>query len=142
MKICMGCMEKYDDAEHICPHCGYLEGSKPESAQHMEAGSVLAERYIVGKVLGYGGFGVTYIGWDALLEMKIAIKEYLPSEFSTRMAGSQQVTVYSGEKHEQFESGKKKFTEESRNLAKFHSCSGIVKVFDSFECNDTAYSIM
>ncbi len=142
MKICMGCMEKYDDTEHICPYCGYLEGSKPESAQHMEAGSVLAERYIVGKVLGYGGFGVTYIGWDALLEKKIAIKEYLPSEFSTRMAGKCEVTIYSGDKHEQFEDGKKKFIEESRNLAKFHSCGGIVKVFDSFECNDTAYLIM
>ena len=53
----------------------------------MEPGTSLADRYIIGKALGYGGFGVTYIAWDKLLEQKVAIKEYLPSEFSIRMPG-------------------------------------------------------
>ena len=142
MKLCLGCMEEYDDNLQFCPNCGYAENTEPENAMHMAPGSIILDRYIVGKVIGYGGFGVTYIGWDALLETKIAIKEYLPSEFSTRMVGQTDVTVFSGDKKEQFTDGMKKFVEEAKRLAKFHSVPGIVKIFDSFECNNTAYIIM
>ena len=142
MKICMGCMRKYNSELTVCPHCGYVEGTKPEKAQHMEAGNILAERYIIGKVLGYGGFGVTYLGWDALLETKLAIKEYMPSEFSTRAAGQTEVSVFSGGKGELFNKGKAKFLDEARRLAKFSSCKGIVNVTDCIECNNTAYIIM
>ncbi len=142
MKFCSGCMEKYADDLQICPHCGYVMGTKPENALHMMPGSVLANRYLVGKVIGYGGFGVTYIGWDSVLETKVAIKEYLPSEFSTRVLGQTMVTVFSGDKQEQFNDGMKRFIEEAKKLAKFHSTPGIVKIFDSFEYNNTAYIIM
>ena len=142
MKLCLGCMSQYDDNKIVCPICGYEEGAAPENALHIRPGTILKERYVVGKAIGYGGFGVTYIGWDALLQTKIAIKEYLPSEFSTRVVGQTQVTVFSGDKQEQFADGKDKFIEEARKLAKFHSLPGIVKIFDSFEENNTAYIIM
>lgn len=85
--LCLGCMQEFDDQYTICPHCGYAVGTKAAEAIHMSPGTVLHNRYIVGKVLGFGGFGVTYIAWDKKLEQKVAIKEYLPSEFSTRMPG-------------------------------------------------------
>lgn len=141
-KRCLGCMELFGDEFEICPHCGYVVGTLAEEAIHIEPGSLLYDRYIVGKVLGYGGFGVTYIGWDGKLEQKVAIKEYLPGEFSTRMPGQSQVTVFNGEKNEQFHDGLKKFVEEAKHLAKFQNERGIVKIFDSFEENDTAYIIM
>ena len=138
MKICLKCMGQYDDNRIICPHCGNNEENRPDNALHMKPGSILSERYIVGKSIGFGGFGVTYIGWDALLETKVAIKEYLPSEFSTRMQGQTQVTVFSGDKQEQFADGMKKFIDEAKRLMQFHSASGIVKIYDSFEENNTA----
>lgn len=142
MKRCLGCMDRYEDDYNICPHCGYVEGTEAEEAIHMEPGTILSDRYIIGRVLGYGGFGVTYIGWDGKLEQKVAIKEYLPSEFSTRMPGQSRVTVFNGDKNEQFYDGLKKFVEEAKRLAKFQNEPGIVKVFDSFIENDTAYIIM
>ena len=142
MKLCLGCMELYDDEYDVCTHCGYIEGTEAEEAYHMQPGSLLQDRYIVGRVLGYGGFGVTYIGWDKEMERKVAIKEYLPSEFSTRMPESTQVTVFSGDKEEQFQSGLDKFVDEARRLAKFHSSNGIIHIFDSFKENNTAYIIM
>lgn len=141
-KRCMGCMELFGNEFEICPHCGYIEGTKAEEAIHMEPGTLLHDRYIIGKVLGFGGFGVTYIGWDGKLEQKVAIKEYLPSEFSTRMPGQSNVTVFNGEKNEQFHDGLNNFVEEAKRLAKFQNEPGIVKVFDSFAENDTAYIVM
>ncbi|MBS7398075.1 MAG: PASTA domain-containing protein, partial [Ruminiclostridium sp.] len=141
-KRCYGCMELYESEYDICPYCGYIYGSHAEEAVHMEPGTLLHDRYTIGKVLGYGGFGVTYIGWDGKLEQKVAIKEYLPSEFSTRMPGQSQITVFNGVKNEQFHDGLTKFVDEAKRLAKFQNEPGIVKVFDSFEENDTAYIVM
>ena len=135
-------MELFGDEFGICPHCGYVVGTHAEEAIHIEPGTLLYDRYIVGKVLGYGGFGVTYLGWDGKLEQKVAIKEYLPGEFSTRMPGQSHVTVFNGEKNEQFHDGLRKFVEEAKHLAKFQNEQGIVKIFDSFEENHTAYIVM
>jgi len=115
---------------------------KTAEALHIEPGSILLERYIVGRALGFGGFGVTYIGWDAVLEQRVAIKEYLPSEFATRIPGQSQITVFTGDKAEQFNYGLQKFIEEARRLAQFHKEDGIVRIFDSFESNNTAYIVM
>lgn len=141
-RLCLGCMEKINDKYDVCPYCGYEDGTPAKEAYHMTPGTVLSGKYIVGKVVGYGGFGVTYIGYDGLLEKKIAIKEYLPSEFATRMPGQPEVTVYSGEREEQFYSGIDKFVEEGKRLAQFKDVPGIVRIFDSFTANKTAYIVM
>ncbi len=141
-QLCMGCMKEYDDQFDICPYCGYAVNTPPKQSYHIRPGSMLQQRYIVGKVLGYGGFGITYVGWDKLMERKVAIKEYLPSEFATRMPTQQKVTVYSGDKAEQFREGLLKTLEEAKRLAKFESVPGIVQIYDCFEANGTSYIVM
>ena len=142
MKQCLGCFKRIKDDLDTCPHCGYVEGTPSEEAIHMEPGTILSERYIIGKVIGYGGFGVTYIGWDKKLEMKVAIKEYLPSEFSTRIPGRTNVSIFSGVKKEQYISGLNKFVDEAKRLSKFQQEDGIVTIYDCIAENDTAYIIM
>ncbi len=139
----MGCMEQYNDEDNICPFCGYSEHTKKASLLHIDPGEVIQGRYIIGRSIGFGGFGITYIAWDALLQHKVAIKEYMPSEFSTRSIGTKEVTVLGGQKSEQFSSGMKKFGDEAKKLAKFNNNDdGIVRVYDSFEENNTAYIVM
>lgn len=142
MKLCKGCMEHYSDDLKVCPHCGYENGSPPKNPLHMMPGSLLADRYIVGKVLGFGGFGVTYIAWDGLLQTKVAIKEYFPSDLSTRTLGETQIVVYGDEKKQRYGEGMKKFVNEAKKLAKFNTTEGIVKIFGAFESNNTAYIVM
>lgn len=142
MNRCLGCMAEMPDEYNFCPHCGYAPGTPAESALHIQPGTVLAERYLVGKVVGYGGFGVTYIAWDEVLQQRVAIKEYLPSEFATRAPGQSQVTVFTGDKAQQFADGMAKFIDEAKRLAKFQNEPGIVRIYDSFEANNTAYIVM
>lgn len=144
MARCLGCMSelKEETAFARCPHCGYIAGTRAESALHMQPGTVLGGRYLIGRVIGYGGFGVTYIGWDNMLQQRVAIKEYLPSEFATRAVGQTHITIFGGNKAEQFADGMIKFIDEAKRLAQFQSEPGIVRVYDSFGANNTAYIIM
>ncbi len=142
MRLCMGCMEEFNETEKKCPHCGYVPGTQPVEAYHLIPGMVINGKYIVGKAIGYGGFGVTYIGLDQVLNKKVAIKEYLPGEFSTRVPGQTEVTVFSGEKEEQFQKGIEKFVDEAKRLAKFQNLDHIVQIYDAFDENGTAYIVM
>ncbi|MFR5633982.1 MAG: PASTA domain-containing protein [Monoglobales bacterium] len=141
-RLCMGCMREYDDQYQICPYCGYVYGTAAEQPYHIEPGTILINRYIVGKVLGFGGFGVTYIGWDYVMGRRIAIKEYLPSEFATRMPMQTQVSVYSGDREKQFEEGLEKTFHEAKRLGQLEGVDAVVDIYDFFKANGTAYIIM
>lgn len=141
-RFCMGCMKTYDDQLTVCPHCGYEYGTPPAEAFHITPGTVLEDRYIIGRALGFGGFGVTYLGYDRILQKRIAVKEYLPGEFSTRMPKQNTLTIYSGDKEEQFLQGKEKFIDEAKRLAKFQNVPEIIHIYDCFEANETAYIVM
>ena len=135
-------MEQYDDSLHICPHCGYDENTPPETPVQLMPGVVLGQRYIIGKVIGYGGFGITYIAYDTRLQIKVAVKEYLPGEFAARYPGKSEVTVFSEQKQEQFDDGMQKFVDEAKRIAKFNSDWGIVHVYNTIRYFNTAYIIM
>lgn len=140
--LCMGCMELLAEDKEICQLCGYKAGTLPLEASHILPGTVLAERYIIGRVLGFGSFGVTYLSYDTVLKKKVAIKEYFPGEFSTRVPKQVRLTIYSGDKEEQFAAGKAQFIDEARRLAKVQNVPEVVRVYDCFEENQTAYIVM
>ena len=140
--LCLGCMREYEGEFEVCPYCGYVQSSPAKEAYHIFPGALLRERYIVGRVLGFGGFGITYIGFDTKLQHRIAIKEYFPSEFATRMPREIEVRVYTGEKAEQFQAGMEKTLDEARRLAEFRQTPGITQIYDFFEENNTAYIVM
>ena len=140
---CLGCMDAFDRAFTFCPHCGYEAGTPAENLLQLEPGSVLENRYLIGRSLGYGSFGITYIAWDGKLQRKVAIKEFLPSQFATRQIHHQPLKITDEQKHQQqFESGKKKFLEEGRKLSHMNGIDGVVHMYDCFEANNTAYIVM
>jgi len=141
MKTCYACFKVYE-ANDSCPFCGFIESAEKRNSNCLMLGTILDNRFVIGKILGFGGFGITYAGYDKVLSRIVAIKEYLPNEFSTRMPEKTYVTVYSGSKENQFRDGKERFLREAKSLAKLQSQEGIVHIFNCFEENGTAYIIM
>lgn len=142
MQRCLGCMRTYDTQYALCPHCGYVRDSVPGDSNQLPPGTVLQNRYTLGRALGRGGFGITYIAWDSRLEQAVAIKEYLPGVFASRTVGRNTVSCYSENARAQFTAGLQKTLRESRMLAQFSHLDGVVRVFDCFEENETAYIVM
>ncbi|MBR6109781.1 MAG: InlB B-repeat-containing protein [Clostridia bacterium] len=146
MKICFDCARMIEDADGFCPFCGsdLKRNTEPREAYQLAPGTWLkSDRYLVGRALGYGGFGVTYAGFDAVLERRVAIKEYLPSEFATRTPGTVNVSVFGGDESEaSYIKGLQSFVDESERLSKFRSIEGIVSIYDCFFENNTAYMVM
>ncbi|ABK44429.1 serine/threonine protein kinase [Magnetococcus marinus MC-1] len=96
--------------------------------------------YEIVKVLGKGGFGITYLAKDTNLDQLVAIKEYLPSAFASRDQ-SESVQPNSPEAEETFRWGLDRFLGEARTLARFRH-PHIVRVLSFFENNNTAYMVM
>jgi serine/threonine protein kinase len=109
---------------------------------YLPSKTYLNKRYVVEDVLGLGGFGITYLATDTLLNVKVAVKEYLPRQLATRLEGHTQVTVYTGEARQHYEYGLAKFLEEAKALAQFAAHPNIVTCNDFFAENGTAYLVM
>ena len=140
-KFCPYCMNPVKEGE-TCKICGLTEGVYTPRDHHLPLGSVLNDRYLIGRVLGEGGFGITYIGCDLNLEMKVAIKEYFPIDRVYRFSkASLDVSNYA-HAAEKFHSGKVKFLREARTMARLDKQQNIVSVRDFFEKNNTAYIVM
>jgi len=105
----------------------------------LPAGFALQE-YRIEKVLGVGGFGLTYLAIDTNLKLRVALKEYLPAEISVRGA-DHSVTPNASQSAEDFMWGKRRFLDESRTLATFRH-PNIVRVMRFFEANGSAYMVM
>ncbi len=126
----------------MCPYCGWVAGTPNQPAFLLQPGTRLWGRYIIGMVLGVGGFGVTYRAWDTRLATVVAIKEFFPGELVSRIPGESKVRAFSGDKLEAYAAQLARFMDEAKNMAKFNGDAHIVNVFDSFEDNGTAYIVM
>lgn len=138
--FCPGCMAKAAPVDGKCPVCG-CDVNTQNALHQLPVNTILNGRYIVGRVLGAGGFGITYIGYDLKLDGKVAIKEYYPSGAANR---SMSLTVLptTEVKGNPFEIGKDRFLKEAKTLSEFVGEGNIVALRDYFEENGTAYIVM
>jgi serine/threonine protein kinase len=119
--------------------CGY-DPAIPVSGLLLPPGSSLLS-YRIGLVLGSGGFGVTYLGWDTKTRARVAIKEYLPRDHAGRSGDSPLVHPHTTDNVGLFRKGLERFLQEAELLSKFDH-PNIVGVSDFFEENGTAYLVM
>lgn len=141
--LCIHCMKEKSRPDEICPFCGFDPNTVEIPPYHLPPFSILAGKYLLGMAIGEGGFGITYIGMDLNLEIRVAIKEYYPNGCVTRdRTDSNTVLSYSSSMKEVFETGREKFINEARLLAKCNALPEIVSVKDFFRENHTAYIVM
>ena len=139
--FCYNCFQEKPEAEGPCPYCGFdLAENEKKFPVALRAGTVLNDRYIIGRVLGQGGFGITYLALDTQLNAKVAIKEFMPGEIATRQGTT--VSVLAENRSEEFTYGAERFQEEARTLAKFIGNPNIAGVSSYFDENDTSYFVM
>ena len=138
-RICFGCFQEKELGGY-CPHCGFGENEE-QPYLALPLGTLLNGRYMLGKVLGVGGFGITYLGYDLTLDIKVAIKEYMPSSIATRNSDRYNVTL-TGRTEDDYRQGMENFLEEAKILAKLQNTPNIVSVQNYFKENNTAYFVM
>lgn len=97
-------------------------------------------KYRIIRVLGQGGFGITYLAENSLLDRKVAIKEFFPKDFCGR-DNTSHLTLGTQNNAETVARLKDRFLKEAKNIAKLDH-PGIIKIHDIFEENNTAYYVM
>jgi serine/threonine protein kinase len=137
--ICVGCMED-DSGSPVCPKCGSPFHPTVSNMLMLPPRTVLREQYLIGRALGHGGFGITYLAWDIGLETRLAVKEYMPNGVAGR-TDQTKVVPFSDMTRQEYEWGLERFLEEARTLKKCNH-PNIVPVDTVFRDNGTAYLVM
>ena len=146
-KACINCFNPLGEGP-VCPNCGFDHAAyrqKEETMRHaLRPGVLLHDRYLVGRVLGHGCFGITYTGFDIRSYTKIVVKEYFPHGLGLRIAEqTESVTpVPPAPVREDYDAGMRKCLEEARAAAALDPIPGVARIRDVFQANNTAYVIM
>lgn len=136
--LCMGCMsdKTYDGP---CKICGYSDDD-PYIPTYLEPKTLLADRYIVGRLLSYNGEGASYIGYDKEAGAKVIIKEFMPDTLCSRRKGETSIMVNSNNSP-LYKTYMSEFEDLNRSLMKLHGMTHIQTVLDVFSANNTCYAV-
>ena len=138
--ICGNCFSELKG--EICPNCGYINSADVQEPYALAVGTVLKGRYLLGKTIGKGGFGITYLSYDILHDKTVAVKEYFPRGIAVRASDNVSVEVLASGQVDSFKEGQEKFSYEAAMLSKVKNCPEIISIFDVFDENGTAYFVM
>ena len=139
---CPNCFQPLN-GQPVCPHCGNDPSKNKQYPSALPPFTQLSDRYLTGRVLGKGGFGITYVAKDISANRICAIKEYMPTEYSAREGGTRNVIPFSQSKAQLvFNHGREKFMEEAKTLVRLRDNPGVVDILNYFRQNNTAYLVM
>ena len=142
-KLCIYCMREKKNKDDICPYCGGSMANYKKDEYDLAPFTILNGRYLLGKRIGAGGFGITYLAMDLVLERSVAIKEFFMNDAMYRTkAYAVTVSTINEAQEEMYKASRKKFEREAKILAKLKNMAGIVQVYDFFLENGTSYIAM
>ena len=143
-KICYKCLKKKPSQDGPCPYCGYDNDKYAPREYFLPPFFLLKNNYLLGKALGTGGFGITYVALDIKLQRLVAVKELYIRSICKRDKEEALVRVEPG-REDSFGHVRSRFLDEARMIAMLNARNpdaAIVKVFDYFTENSTAYMVM
>lgn len=124
-----------------CSVCGASQHETNRDRRSLRVGHMVTGKYRIGRVLGSGGFGITYIALDLTLKRRVALKEFVPNGLVSRDSDGRSIVCHSEAEHAPFLRGLDRFLKEGQFLAKFDH-PNIVKILDVLQANGTAYLAM
>ncbi len=148
-RLCLKCMNfsVYHGRCTVCHTSWPLSGKtgaaninfQQEPSYALLPGTILSGKYLLGSVLGCGGFGITYLGLDLETLKKVAVKEYMPVGAVQRIPGQREVTAHN---EETFSYGLNRFYDEARTMYRYRGHPNLVPIYKLFRENHTAYYVM
>ncbi len=138
--LCLSCFRNTGGL-NPCPHCGADASRIQSNPSHLRPGTVLNRSYLIGRALGQGGFGITYLALDLNARRTVAVKEYYPRGRVTRERGLY-VMPADANTSAMLTKGVNLFFKEALTLGNFSAHPNIVNVFHFFKENNTAYIVM
>lgn len=141
MNLCDFCFEPIGPG-NVCTKCGLTHEKYKAEAGLLMPGTNLLGKYIIGRVLGRGGFGATYLAYSSERDKVVAIKEYYPTGIANRAKGEEKISIVSDDKRRVFEKGANRFFEEAKTMSRFNTNKNVVSVYEFFYANDTVYYSM
>ncbi len=138
--LCPNCFSHSFEG-NVCPECGY-EMKESKSIEDLKLFCRLNNRYMIGRSLGAGGFGITYMAYDTLNDIRVCVKEYFPMGLVVRDRDGVSIQYSRQNRIQEFEHGIDRFIEEANIISEMKYISGVVKVTDCFKENGTAYYVM
>ncbi len=136
---CIRCMKEIEDGSQICSFCNFPQNTPSEYPDILAPGTELRNRFLVGKELGRGGFGITYVGYDKYLDCKVAIKEYYPQTLAARLPGEMKLYWRNSQLRD---NGCYNVIREAQKMHRIGILPAAVHVLDVFYENNTAYIAM
>lgn len=141
-RICPKCMLENENRNEVCPHCGFYLPDYTEQRHYLPMETILKGRYLLGSVLGEGGFGITYSAYDLQNERRVAIKELFIAGVVSRQGGRTVLMDTGKEIRRYYQECRNKFLQEAKVLQMLQDKRGVVTIYDFFQENDTAYIVM
>lgn len=156
-RLCMGCMTEIERPGAPCPRCGFDLTTYQRPNNSLPLYEIVNGKYMIGRVLGIGGFGITYIAWDFYQGKKVCVKEYFPREIAVRNlnghtyseqlsvsihCSTQTYTQHLEKVQSAYIKGLNAYIKEAENLSRYYLLPGIVSIRDFFYGNNTAYIVM
>lgn len=156
-RLCMGCMAELARPGIPCPVCGFDVARYQRPGNSLPLYEIVNGKYMIGRVLGVGGFGITYVAWDFYQAKRVCVKEYFPREIAVRNlaghtyseqiyvsihCGSQAYTQHLDKVQSAYMEGLKACIKEAENLSRYYLMPGVVSIRDFFYGNNTAYIVM
>jgi serine/threonine protein kinase len=150
-------MEELPQPGMVCPKCGFDVSKYQRPRNSLPLYEIVNGKYLIGRVLGIGGFGITYIAWDFYQGKRVCVKEYFPREIAIRTFRGRNYTEQlsvslhcgTGESRREPEQvqqaylkGLQAYMKEAENLSHYYLMPGIVSIRDFFYGNQTAYIVM
>lgn len=139
-EICIYCMSGVLK-NGVCTHCHKPDSDEGRPAHALPARHILCRQYYIGRVLGSGGYGITYLAWDQRNRRRVAVKEFFPQHLVTRDFPGTRIWMRQNQQ-EEFEHTKMRFQQEAQALNELRAVQEIADIWHLFEENNSAYYVM